>query len=42
MIAVLSATGVRAGEIARIRYCPDDPERSDVDLQSRTIRVRGR
>ena len=32
VIAVLRATGVRAGEIARIRYCPDDAERSDVDL----------
>ena len=42
VIAVLRATGVRAGEIARIRYCPDDPERSDVDLQNRTIRVRGK
>ena len=37
-----SATGIRAGEIARIRYCPDDAERSDVDLQNRTIRVRGK
>ena len=42
VIAVFRATGVRAGEITRIRYCPDDPGRSDVDLQNRTIRVRGK
>jgi len=42
VIAVLRATGIRAGEITRIRYCPDDPGRSDVDLQNRTIRVRGK
>jgi site-specific recombinase XerD len=42
VIAVLRATGVRAGEIAGIRCCPDDPGRSDVDLQNRTIRVRGK
>jgi site-specific recombinase XerD len=42
VIAVLRATGIRAGEITRIRSCPDDPGRSDVDLQNRTIRVRGK
>jgi hypothetical protein len=32
IIAVLTATGIRAGELAGIRYDPDDPWRSDVDL----------
>src|SRR5512142_1178963 len=32
IIAVLTATGIRAGELAGIRYDPDDPRRSDLDL----------
>ena len=32
IIAVLIATGIRAAELARIRYDPQDPRCSDVDL----------
>ena len=32
IIAVLTATGIRAGELAGIRYDPLDPRRSDLDL----------
>ena len=32
IIAVLTATGIRAGELAGIRYDPHDPRRSDLDL----------
>jgi site-specific recombinase XerD len=42
IIAVLTATGIRAGELAGIRYDPDDPRRSDVDLWRREITVRGK
>ncbi len=31
IIAVLTATGIRAGELAGIRYDPHDSRRSDVD-----------
>jgi hypothetical protein len=37
---VLLATGIRASELAGIRYLPDDPYRSDVDLAAREVRVR--
>jgi integrase len=40
--AVLKATGIRAGELAGIRYDPNDPRRSDLDLWQREITVRGR
>ena len=42
MIAVLEATGIRLSELARIRYDPDDPRRSDVDLWHREITVHGK
>jgi hypothetical protein len=29
---VLTATGIRAGELAGIRYDPREPSRSDLDL----------
>jgi site-specific recombinase XerD len=42
IIAVLTATGIRAGELAGIRYDACDPRRSDVDLWRRGITVRGK
>ena len=42
VITVLKATGIRAGELAGIRYDPHDPRRSDLDLQGREITVRGK
>jgi integrase/recombinase XerD len=42
IIAVLLATGVRASELAGIRYLPGDPYRSDIDLAAREVRVRGK
>ena len=42
IIAVLTATGIRAGELAAIRYDPHDPRRSDLDLWSREITVGGK
>jgi integrase/recombinase XerD len=42
IIAVLTATGIRAAELAGIRYDPCDPRRSDLDLQSREITVHGK
>jgi len=35
IVAVLTATGIRAGELAGIRYNPGDPGRSDLDLVQR-------
>ena len=40
--AVLKASGIRVGELAGIRYDPDDASRSDLDLQQREITVRGK
>lgn len=42
IMAVFRATGIRLSEMAGIRYRPDDPVRSDVDLQRREIFVRGK
>jgi site-specific recombinase XerD len=39
IVAVLTATGIRAGELAGIRY---DPGRSDLDLWQRELTVRGK
>ncbi len=36
------ATGIRRSELAAIRYDPEDPERSDLDLYGREIRVFGK
>jgi integrase/recombinase XerD len=41
-MAVFRATGIRLSEFAGIRYDPGEPLRSDVDLQSREIVVRGK
>ena len=37
VIAVLKACGIRAGELAGIRYDPHDASRSDLDLRHREI-----
>jgi integrase/recombinase XerD len=42
MLAVFRATGIRLAELAGIRYHPGDPGRSDLDLDRREIRVRGK
>jgi site-specific recombinase XerC len=42
IFAVLTATGIRAGELAGIRYDPLDPRRSDLDLWAREITVPGK
>ncbi len=42
VIAVFAATGIRLSELAGIRYDPDDPRRSDIDLWQREITVRGK
>ena len=42
IIAVLTATGIRLSELAGICCHPGDPARSDLDLQARQIRIRGK
>ncbi len=42
ILAVLRVTGVRLAELAGIRYDPVSPGRSDLDLEHREIRVRGK
>jgi site-specific recombinase XerD len=42
ILAVFRATGVRLAELAGIRYDPGDPGRSDLDLERREIKVRGK
>jgi integrase len=42
IIAVLLATGIRLAELTGLRYHPSDPYRSDVDLDAREVRVRGK
>jgi integrase/recombinase XerD len=42
VLAVFEATGIRLSELAGIRYCPDDPERGDLNLYGRDIRVFGK
>jgi site-specific recombinase XerD len=42
VLAVLLATGIRVSELATLRYCGADRDRSDVDLESRQIKVRGK
>jgi len=39
---VFRATGIRLSELAGIHYVPDDPERNDLDLMHREIRVYGK
>jgi site-specific recombinase XerD len=42
IIAVFTATGIRLSELADICCHPGDPARSDLDLQRREIRIRGK
>jgi integrase/recombinase XerD len=42
IIAVFRAAGIRLSEMAGIRCDPDDPDRSDLDLQAREIKIRGK
>ncbi len=42
ILAVFKASGIRLAEMAGIRYYPDDPDRSDLDLETRQIRIRGK
>jgi site-specific recombinase XerD len=42
ILSVFRATGIRLAELAGIRYDPDNPDRSDVDLERREIHVRGK
>jgi site-specific recombinase XerC len=42
IIAVLTATGIRTGELAGIRYDPHDPRHSELDLCQWEITVRGK
>ena len=42
ILAVFRASGIRLAELAGIRYDPDDPGRSDLDLDRREIHVRGK
>jgi len=42
VIAVFRASGIRLAELAGICCHPDDPARSDVDLQRREIYIRGK
>jgi site-specific recombinase XerD len=42
IIAVLTATGIRLSELAGICCHPGDPAHSDLDLQAREIRIRGK
>jgi site-specific recombinase XerD len=42
VIAVFRATRMRLSELAGIRYDPDEPRRSDLDLWHREITVRGK
>jgi integrase len=42
ILSVFRATGIRLAELAAIRYDPDDPRRSDLDLEHREIKVRGK
>jgi site-specific recombinase XerD len=41
VLALFLATGIRVSELAAIRYC-GDPDHSDVDLEARAIKVRGK
>jgi site-specific recombinase XerC len=42
IIAVFKATGIRAAELAGIRYDAHDPQASDLNLWQREITVRGK
>lgn len=42
IMSLFKDTGMRLAELAGIPYVPDDPERNDLDLQRREMRVRGK
>jgi len=42
IIELFKATGIRLAEMAGIRYNPEDPSKSDLDLVSRELLVRGK
>ena len=42
MIAVFTATGIGLPELAGLRYDPDDPRRSDIDVWQREVTVCGK
>ncbi len=42
IVAVLRASGIRLSELAGIRYDPQDPRRSDIDVWQREITVLGK
>jgi site-specific recombinase XerD len=42
ILSVFRATGIRLAELAAIRCDPDDPHRSDLDLDRREVYVRGK
>jgi integrase/recombinase XerD len=42
VLAVFEATGIRLSELAGIRYDPGDPQRGDLNLHGRDIRVFGK
>jgi integrase/recombinase XerD len=42
IVAVLKASGIRRSELAGIRYDPQDPRRSDIDVWQREITVLGK
>ncbi|HEY1627074.1 MAG TPA: tyrosine-type recombinase/integrase [Streptosporangiaceae bacterium] len=42
VIAVFRATGIRLSELAGICYVPDNLSRTDLDLEGRQIRIRGK
>jgi site-specific recombinase XerD len=42
IIELFKATGMRLSELAGIRHLPDDPERNDLDLTRREVRLHGK
>ena len=42
ILSVFRAAGIRLAELAGLCYDPDDPGRSDVDLERREVHVRGK
>lgn len=42
LIRLLIDTGCRRAEVLGLRWAPDDPDDNDVDLDQRTLRVRGK
>lgn len=42
IMRIFYSTGIRLAELANLRYLPDEPERSDVDLDQGVLRVMGK